>query len=338
MKVGAYYFDGWSGHGPLVGDAQAPWARNAPTHLTRRLAEEFAEREPLWGWRDDSLSVMERQIDLAADHGLAYFAFCWYWSDDGKSINPGAIRANPRQTSLELYLQAANNSRLKFCLLVANHQSAEIKGTAAWKQAADFWMPYLKHPQHVTVGGKPLLIIFNPGGADREGLAYLQEAARKAGLPGVAIAACDGAPLDAGFTHRTHYNICPGYLAASEEHHYAELVAANPKAWAGSREQPCIPLVTAGWDKRPWEGPTGLNQGTGWYYPDRTPEQFAGFLREASAWMDRHPEQVTAERLALIYAWNELGEGGYVVPTRGDPDGQYLKALRSVVMPAKGPA
>ena len=126
-------------------------------------------------------------------------------------------------------------------------------------------------------------------------------------------------------------------LAGSEQHKYAELVAANRAAWGGSRAQPYIPIVTAGWDKRPWEGPTGLKQGAGWYYPDRTPDQFEGFLRDAIAWMDQHPEQTTAERIVLIYAWNEFGEGGYIAPTKGDPDGKYLKALRSVVMPAGQP-
>jgi hypothetical protein len=60
-------------------------------------------------------------------------------------------------------------------------------------------------------------------------------------------------------------------------------------------------------------------------------------LRDAMAWMDKHPEQTTAERIVLIYAWNELGEGGYMVPTKGDPEGDYLKALRSVVMPDNQP-
>ena len=45
-----------------------------------------------------------------------------------------------------------------------------------------------------------------------------------------------------------------------------------------------------------------------------------------------------AERIALIYAWNEFGEGGYIAPTKGDPDGKYLQALRSVVMPTGQPA
>ena len=340
MTVGAYYFDGWAGRSPLANDAKEPWARTAPYKLTRRMIEEFPEREPVWGWRDDSPEIMQRQIDLAADHGLAFFAFCWYWHDNGRAINKQRIKDDLLNTGLELFLKAKNNHRLKFCLLVANHQGFEIRGAENWKQAAEFWMPYLKHPQYVTVGGKPLVIVFNPGGGDRDGFAWLQEAARKAGLPGIAIAGCAGGALETGYTHRTHYNVVSGYAAGSEQHKYAELVAASRAAWGGSREQPYMPIVTAGWDKRPWEEPTGLKQGdrsAGWYYPDRTPEQFAGSLRDASTWMDEHPEQTTVERIVLIYAWNEFGEGGYVAPTKGDPDGKYLNAIRSVVMPAIQP-
>ena len=49
-------------------------------------------------------------------------------------------------------------------------------------------------------------------------------------------------------------------------------------------------------------------------------------------WIDAHPEQTTKDRLALVYAWNEMGEGGWLVPCRDDPDGAYLKAIRRVVL------
>jgi hypothetical protein len=332
--VGAYYFDGWAGRNKLAGDPKEPWAKNAPTHLTRRMIEEFPEREPLWGWRDDSLSVMERQIDLAADHGLSFFAFDWYWHDNGRAINKRAIWEDPLNLGLELFLEAKNNQRLKFCLLVANHEGYKISGTENWSQASDFLMTYFKHPQYLKVGGKPLVIIFHPESGDKTGFAYMQEAARKAGLPGIAIASCGDGESKMGYTHKTQYVILPEGNERSEAHPYAELMQAHRDAWEGNPEQPYFPLVMAGWDVRPWEGPTGRGQQPGWYFPDRTPEKFADLLREAISWVDQYPQQTTAERLILIYAWNEIGEGGYLVPTKGDPNGRYLDALLSVLKPA----
>lgn len=326
VTVGAYYFDGWAGTSRFKDDPKEPWATTAPTHLSRRMLEDFPDREPLWGWRDDSPAIMERQIDLAADHGIAFFAFCWYYHPTKQQIDE-----DPKHTGLQLFLQARNRHRMKFCLLVANHAGFLLEGEDDWKKAAEYWMPYFTHPQHLTVGGKPLLIIFNPKNGNPQGFEYLQVAAKKAGLPGLAIAACGNGDPKVGYTHRTHYNVIPGYAGESQARKYAELAEAHRKTWHGSREQPYMPQVTVGWDKRPWEGARGLNQRPGWYFPDRTPSQFAAFLREAIAWMDAHPEQTPPERIVLIYAWNEFGEGGYLAPTRGDPDGAYLKAVRSVV-------
>ncbi len=323
--VGAYYFDGWAGKHRLAGTEA--WAKEAPTHLSQRMLEEFPEREPIWGWRDDRQEIVEQQIDLAADHGIAFFAFCWYWHPTQQQIDE-----DPKHTGLNLFLKARNKDRMKYCLLVANHQGFLIGNAENWRRAAERWMPYLTDKRYVTVDGKPLVIIFNPADGRSEGLAALQEAAKKAGLPGVAVAACGKGDPRQGYGYRTHYNIIPGYADGSQEHSYAELVAAHQKAWSGSREQPYIPEVTAGWDKRPWEGPLGLNQKPGWYFPGRTPAAFGRFVQSAIDWMEKHPEQTTKERLVLVYAWNEFGEGGYIAPTKGDPQGQYLKALKSVVL------
>ena len=89
--------------------------------------------------------------------------------------------------------------------------------------------------------------------------------------------------------------------------------------------------MSVGWDKRPWEGERGLGQAAGWFFPDRTPGQFAAALESAIDWMDRHPEQATSERILLLYAWNEFGEGGYLAPTKGDPEGAYLQTIKRVV-------
>ena len=69
-----------------------------------------------------------------------------------------------------------------------------------------------------------------------------------------------------------------------------------------------------------------------WYFTGRTPQAFGGLLERLAQWMDANPTQVTKDRLALCYAWNEIGEGGWLVPCRDDPEGNYLKAIRHVVL------
>lgn len=331
LKIGAYYFDGWSGQNRLASDQNEPWAKNAPRMLTRRFIDEFPDREPLWGWRNDSQLIMERQIDLAADNGIEFFLFCWYWMDNKGPINIEGIQNLDLHTSLNLYLKARNKNRIKFGFLVANHEGSEIIGMENWEKGTEFWMQYFKDPQYFKVGGKPLVVIFNPSGIDNNALARMQDVAKKQGLPGLSIAGCGNEAGNKYFTYKTHYNITKGYAAGSEGHNYSELVDAHKQQWAGTVEQPYIPEVTVGWDKRPWEGATGLNQPEGWYFMNRTPEQFKNFLTDATIWMNEHPTETTTEHVILIYAWNELGEGGYLVPTKGDPESEYLKVIRNVV-------
>jgi hypothetical protein len=55
VLVGAYYFDGWAGRSPQANDPKQPWARQAPIQLSWLMPDEFPQREPILGWRDDSL-------------------------------------------------------------------------------------------------------------------------------------------------------------------------------------------------------------------------------------------------------------------------------------------
>lgn len=334
--VGVYYFDGWSGKNRYADNPAHPWAKNAPTHLTKRFVEEFSEREPVWGWRNDSQEIMEQQIDLAADNGVEFFLFCWYWRDNKGPIDIESIIKDHHHTSLELFLKAKNRHRIKYSLLIANHAGSEILGKENWKDGVKFWSRYFKDPQYMKVDGKPLLVIFGTGDGtiDNESLAFMQETAKAEGLKGgLSIAGCgESARKKSGFTHSTHYNVTSGYADGSEEHSFQELIDRAKPRWKGTEEQPYIPTLNSGWDKRPWEGSNGLsNQPAGWYFPDSTPALFKNFLTDAIQWMDDNPTKTTKERIVLIYAWNELGEGGYLVPTKGDPGATKLKVIKEVI-------
>jgi hypothetical protein len=338
VSIGVYYFDGWSGKHRLADDPNEPWAKNAPATLTKRIVEEFPRSEPVWGWRNDTQEIMERQIDLAADHGIDFFAFCWYWKDNKGSINPTAIENYHLNTSLELYLTAGNKKRLKYSLLVANYEGADIVGVENWKEAVRYWAKYFKDPQYITVGGKPLVAIFDPWRITNEELAEMQEVAKKEGFPnGLAIAGCRPiAKTRTGFTHSTDYNtIHPaGWHYGSSVVRKYEIIINNAKAeWWGTEQQPFIPCITEGFDNRPRERktPDGAGEPAGWYYIGNSPEKFKNFLTDAIQWMDDHPNETTKERLVMIYAWNEMSEGSYLVPTKGDPDATKLKVIKNVV-------
>lgn len=330
-KVGAYYFDGWSGGTNQI-------------HLTDRLKTEFAHREPIWGWLDNTPEVMRQQIDLAADHGIAFFSFCWYWPE-------AAEKKTPLNNALELFLGAKNRDRMEFCLLVANHGGFRI-GPKDWETVSDKWIELFKKPGHLLVDGKPLLVFFSsrelknsfggPAGV-RKALDRLRAKAVSAGLKGVTVAGCcTPGPeygwdnLDdlaaAGFDLFTGYNY-PGTGAQPgvKRQTFASMISGHEGIWesfAKKTKVPYIPAVTTGWDMRPWEKKDLPAQRQSIYYPDRTPAAVRQFVEKAIDWLDRHPDRTVRERLVLLYAWNENGEGGYLTPTRGDGDA-YLRAIEA---------
>jgi hypothetical protein len=176
-------------------------------------------------------------------------------------------------------------------------------------------------------------MIFSPAGSNLAGLDYLQNEARKAGFPGVAVTGCGNPAQANGYLISTRYNIVPGYGQPSAMHLYQELVDAHLTQWHGTPSMPHIPVATIGWDRRPWEAPDGFGTGavTSWYFTGNTPAAVENFLQQMKTWMELHLEQITKDKLALIYAWNEIGEGGYVVPTTDDPQGAYLDVIKDVV-------
>jgi hypothetical protein len=326
--LGAYYFDGWNGK---------------TMHITELLKGEYSDRMPVWGWKADTVEIMERQIDYCADHAIGFWSFCWYYPEQEN-------KETPLNNALELYLQASNRERLKFYLHVCNHRGFLI-GPDDWDVCCEKWIELFQEPTYMRVKGKPYLSFHIPyelersfGGADgvRKAFDLLREKAKAAGLGGVTIAGCarpGGQPdfVRAGYTFLTGYNYNNTPKGENKAKPFRSLIEANRKIFAEFAEilpLPYIPVITAGWDRRPWEegvSPMALppEQRSGWY-PDRSPELVEEFVRMGICWLDAHPYKTPAERLLLLYAWNENGEGAYLTPTESDGL-EYLKAVQRAV-------
>ncbi|MGL6225326.1 MAG: glycoside hydrolase family 99-like domain-containing protein [Thermoguttaceae bacterium] len=316
VHVGAYYFDGWSGE---------PDEQGYTYHIRERLVKEFADREPIWGWRSDTLEIMESQIDYASQAGLEFFSFCWYYPED-------EVKEVSINNALELFLKASNREKLQFCLLIANHAGFRV-GPKEWDVVCEKWVRYFKESNHQTVDGKPLLIFFSSDellksfGSPAKvnaALEQLRERAKQSGLPGVSIAGCVWpnndltAMKECGFDVFTGYNY-PGYNISRENRQrtFDELLRGDQKAWndiAQSGATPYIPVVTVGWDMRAWES---ADQPPGsYYFEGRSPKNVAQAVQNGMNWVREHSNEVPKERLVLLYAWNENGEGGYLTPTK----------------------
>ena len=333
MKAGVYYWDGWSGE--------------EPKGLTERLKAEFCDRKPKWGWMSNTLELMDQQIELASSNGIGFFAFDWYYPE-------GEDKNTVMHNGLDFFIKSQHNHKMEFCLMVANHLGFRIY-KKDWDDVIEKLIPYLKNERYLKVDGKPLLIIFRPyeltvgleGSKEVEkGFEKLRQRALEEGLVGVTIAGCcEDEPemqqtfeelfkhsVEEGYDFITGYNYTKNYMAkgiGTMIHSYREFMKDhNNIIWArfvNESPLPYIPLVTSGFDKRPWEDIDNPETWS-WYYPDRTPEQVAELVRDAKQWIKDNPQRTSKEQILLIYAWNEFGEGGYIAPTEGD-NGRYLEVI-----------
>jgi len=328
-KVGAYYFSGWS-HGQN-------------DNISAILTGPHRGAEPLIGWYDDSQTQVDKSIDQAANAGVNFFSFDWYdtpyspYATD-RTLNEG----------LNYYLTSSRRSRLGFNLVFVDHapfvpapdhpQAIAAWRTTEWPRIIDQWLPLFKQPDYVRVDGKPLLIVFSPehmreicGGSANvhAALDYLRARARAAGLPGVTVAvaatvAAHSNPIKVQELNTEGYDAATGYNYHSlgDEQYkvpvpYSQLVAENRATWnrvAAAVHLPYMPVITSGWDQRY----SAREQQTAIIYDGRTPNQFACYAVDARHWIDTHPAQTAKERIVMIFAWNEIGEGGAIIPSHQD--------------------
>jgi hypothetical protein len=321
-QVGAYYFPGWAN--------PDKW----------KVLDAFPERHPLLGYyREGDPTVMDWQIKWAVEHGIAFFAFDWYWDRGRRQLE---------QALHDGYLRARFRPYLKFCLLWANHNPAGSSSEADLLSVLDYWIVhYFRRPEYLTMDGKPVVIIFSPSRLRADlGTEAVAAAIRRmraqvvaAGLPGLfLIGAVDDDPERMAALHDEGYDAGTGYNypragmpdETARQAPYARAVEGYETLWNRIAEGGIeyAPVAEPGWDSRPWKGDAALVR------TDRSPERFRDMLQRARAFVDRHPI-AASKKLILIEAWNEYGEGEVIEPHREWGFG-YLDAIRSVFAPDAG--
>lgn len=317
INIGVYYFGGWAGHK----SGSESWDKNAPMSSTEKLEKDFSDRKPLWGWRDDSDAIMKKQINLASKNGIDCFFFCWYWADNGKAINEKEIAKRDLHDSMRRFMKAKNNKKMKFALLVANHGGSVISGNDNWKKAVDYWCKnYFSHPRYLKIDGKPVISVFDSKAIEPY-INDVRNEAIKNGFPGIYIISCGYHSDD--FDANSWYNIREAESGGSVERTYQSYTKFIEYVWdSKKKEKNIIPNVMVGWDQRPWD-----SKNTTLYFTQKTPQLFYNHLDSAFKYVLN--KDITP-KMILIYAWNELGEGGYLVPTLGDPKGEYLKQIKAI--------
>ncbi len=331
MRLGAYVWYGFSYEGG---------------HYTDRLYNEFSDREPIWGWTEDSLENMRYQISLAEEYGLSFFSFDWYY---------GSWHLNK---AVDKFIEVRGDSNIEFCLMVGNHGSAHIYRDR-WEDACNYFLKYMTSPGALKLDGKPVIVIYDItsliedlGGIDeaKRCLLYLRELVRNEAGTEIIIYGCEcpyGTPetgaidfnfeaftkeelktrllrdRECGFDALTGYNYRRySPINGSYELTFKEMTEHHEKSWDAMSDMkiiPYSPCILAGWDCRPWETDWWGNR-VGYrscYAPDRTGKVLTEHIKNAACWIENNPDVQMGE-LCFIYAWDEVCEGGFLIPTKGE--------------------
>lgn len=358
VSVGVYYFPNW---GPVF---RSEW------QLIRDAQPRFSghkqPKKPLWGFEnEENPQVMAKKIDVAAQHGVDAFIFCWYYFDPANLERPGGKYLSE---ALENgFMPASNAGDVSFALMWANHDVGDMKGAIApetFEEMTTYIVEhYFNHSAYWKIDGNPYFSIYefdtflkifdNDVVQARNALERFREKVKAAGFPdlhlNLVLWGLKGELLSQAFEIADvssttsyvwiHHNVLQGFPTAqydAEAHRYFNSVAyggasnglQNP---AHTLPVPYYPNVTMGWDASP-----RTRNAADWNlrrdYPfgavmvGNTPYVFKRALAQAKRVAIQNE---SGHRIVTVNAWNEWGEGSYLEPDTESQFG-YLEALKEV--------
>lgn len=312
---------------------------------------------PVWGYQDEAdPREMNKKITAAVDHGVNTFIFDWYWYEGEpfleSCLNDGFLKAN--------------NGRMKFYLMWANHDATSYwdpknprKDSVIWKGGVNragfdkitdrIITRYFKNPSYYKIDGQPVFCIYELqtlinglGGPEqtRKALDAFRSKVKAAGFPGLHLQGILWSALPANI------NGVPGdkiqtqdkvlsYFGFSSITNYCWAHLQNPEGdyekWADASTHMWTQFT------HDFSIPYFPNLTIGWdanprypfkagYITNPAPDKFEKYLRKAKIFVDQHPRQ---PRLVTINAWNEWSEGSYLEPDT-TYNMKYLEAVKRV--------
>ncbi len=328
-RLGAYYFDGWSG--PLTN-----------FHFKGMPNGPYQDREPLSGWQDNNNCAVEQQLAWAHSFGIDFFVFDWYFNT---AVNdPSAEDLN---SALKITHALSDRHGMQYAIIYVDGPPFVV-GPADWAGAINEWVGFMTDPAYIQVNGKPLFHIIDMGQmrqafgssmAVSAALNQLRAAAQAHGFAGVYIVGGFGVPDGSsgqdGLSPDVTMAFVDGYDAVSMYGYpfappaingmlpFSSLSAAGKWIWGqGTLKSPVpfIPVSMTGWDPRPWDEREFFTNDLMWF--SRSPQDVTAFISDAIIWAESNPrlraEPSPAPPIVLMEAWNELGEGSFITPTVGD--------------------
>jgi len=295
--------------------------------------------------REDSQKVIDKEIAYAKAGGLDYWAFGWYHPDGWPPHSKHMAKC------FQLYLSSKHKMDINYCLIIFGglHLGPKLE----LPQTTDYLVQRLGDANYQKVmGNRPLVYFYEIAeivkymGSDESAREWITSLRQKsiaagAGNPYFVVMtywAPSGAELVEKFgcdAIGTYTGFAPGN--DNKEYPYSTLAEHNINFWNTCKAtgKQVVPTVNTGWDYRPMKRPeypelmSSRDLNADWI-AQATPTQLADHIIAGVRWIKANPETCPSSAL-LIYAWNELSEGGWLVPTLSEGTARLdamSKALR----------
>lgn len=342
--LGAIRFDAWYDPTDTI-DQQCAVALSPSAWHARLPPNAVIDRTGTASWPLATQDVIDAEIEAAAAAGLDFWAFDAYRPDDGLS------------RALSLYLSSTLRPRLGFCMLGQSSAWADAGTADGYSATFSRDIAMMSEQGYVRVAdGRPLYLVLDapaaalaalPSGGIAQAIATVRARTVAAGagnpyivwLSGAALADYDNTPaaIAAGADAAGAY-ATPRYQGTTLP--YAALAANAEADWTqrAGRGFPFVPTAMTGWDQRPlietpqpfYPIPAGLTDSE--YFTSGTAQDIADHVGAMATGILAHAAACPAN-VGLVYAWNELAEGGWLMPTFGGsgPDATRTTVLGSTL-------
>lgn len=339
--VGAIRWDFWYANtGSAASVARAVGNPNfrdrAPVHTTELSsnAVEFS----------CSQAIMDAEITAAVNGGLAYWAFLYY---------PPSAEDSPT-VAKQYYDSSSIKGQMPWCQIrdtedwgtTANHSTQVTEITNNCLQSNYFkvltnrpLIYILYYPDAVTsnFGGNTnfktaideVRAAVQSGGAGDPYIVILQGGASSASATATALGADAISDYFPALPSSSTLNGTYAALDTAAEAYWTAMVGTGKKV---------IPICSMGWNRGPRIArPHTFERNSQKPYFDHSKVWATPTDAEAAAHFQNAIDFINANASAcesntiLTYAWNECDEGGWMLPTIGDPDGDLLAAISSTI-------
>jgi len=292
----------------------------------------------------DRQEIMDQELEMAHEAGIKFFAYdtyCVWPTDSGAKEghlcnawwNEESVGYKARNPAYGLHLHQNSTKKslvnISLVLLGASPASPAMRPRylSLFKDASF----------HRVLGDRPLVFLFNAGEEEAQIIGSWEawraqwdvfrneSIAQGTGNPYfVALTVGTGNFLKAvdlrqklGFDAVGAYALPGGTLQGVP---FSEQRATATAFWEAAKKAgvPLVPPVPTGWDPRPRADhkPVWVNE-TGEHFITPEPAELTDLFQDAQAFIRKNQEVVPTET-ALVYAWNENTEGGWLLPTKGE--------------------